>query len=698
MYQVLARKWRPKNFHELVGQTHVTQALTYALDHNQLHHAYLFTGTRGVGKTTIARIFAKSLNCQKNHVSSNPCGECDHCREIDQGSFPDLIEVDAASRTGVDDTRELLNNVPYAPVKGAYKVYLIDEVHMFSASSFNALLKTLEEPPPHVKFILATTDPQKLPATILSRCLQFHLKNMSEQQIVEHLSHILQTEQADFDIEALQLLAQAASGSMRDSLSLLDQALAYGQGNVRTHDVATLLGAIPEPQLLHMLQLLADGKAVELRNILASLDTYAPDYAALLLRFLQQLQKITIASLGAERYTGEISADLHLLAQRLPVELVQLWYQIGNETWQNLPYQPDARMALEMCLLRMIALQPLLPDSDPMQAKLIQEAAPAPTDNVANFISSPSSHQEQLTSDAPLESESTTSQHSAFSEKSASFLGNESTKIVTNATSSDHDALVPFSSAEQAANVSEENGTKNTYDVVEPLPHSAESNHEKPNGSDTLQQQDDHVNLSHTAEQDEEPPPWVSEIIPDDAVPVTQDMTEKESELETSPPSSVQKQDKIDNPIFTSEQNNQTEKKHELLTSMFNNPERWSTFLSGLDLQEYPLLLLENSVPAAWHPPLLSLHTAPSGMVFDQAQNRIQAAAAIGSKMGLACEIEILPVDAIRTPIDYRRQKNAEEQQRAERDFLTHPQVEAAKSVFGADLQVDNIQPLNTQE
>lgn len=652
MYQVLARKWRPKNFHELVGQTHVTQALTYALDHNRIHHAYLFTGTRGVGKTTIARIFAKSLNCQKNHVSSNPCGECDHCKEIDQGRFPDLIEVDAASRSRVEETRELLDNVPYAPVKGQYKVYLIDEVHMFSASSFNALLKTLEEPPPHVKFILATTDPQKLPATILSRCLQFHLKNMSERQISEHLASILQAEHAEYEPDALQLLASAAAGSMRDSLSLLDQALAYGQGHVRTHDVATLLGAVPEPQLLHMLHLLAAGDAGGLRNILESLDEYAPDYAGLLLRLLQQMQKITIAQLGAERYPEEIPAALHALAQRLPVELLQLWYQIGSEAWQNLPYQPDARMALEMSLLRMIALQPLLPTSDPANVRPVREAAPANADLTTSLTDLATGLQNGKTA----ASEASAQAEPAPAEPSPAPVA----PTIPAATPA---ASEPPPQAKPAPAIPAEPPPAPIAN--EPPPW------EEPSAADTPDNGD--------------VPPWVSETIPDDsgstaakkpeAVAAPAVATAPEPATKTAPGKTTDPADLID------------------------NPERWSDFLTTLDLHEYPLLLLENSIPASWQAPLLSLCTAPTGIIFDQAQNREQAAAALSHALGVPCTLEIRPGDGdLKTPIEYRRQKNAAAQQRAEQEFLNHPQVRAAQATFGAALQVDNIQPLNPQE
>ena len=617
-YQVLARRWRPKNFHQLVGQTHVTQALTYALDHNRIHHAYLFTGTRGVGKTTIARIFAKSLNCKTRGVSSEPCGECEHCREIDEGRFPDLIEVDAASRSRVEETRELLDNIPYAPVKGNYKVYLIDEVHMFSASSFNALLKTLEEPPEHVKFILATTDPQKLPTTILSRCLQFHLKNMSERQITDHLAHILDSEHAAYDRDALQLLANAAAGSMRDSLSLLDQALAYGQGEVRSRDVATLLGAVPEPQLNQMLHMLADGNAAGLRQILDALDEYAPDYANLLLRLLQQIQKITIVRLNAERYPGEIPAELHALAARLPVELVQLWYQIGGDTWQNLPYQPDARMALEMSLLRMIALQPLLPDADPQQAPIIHEAAPAAAANDLTAI---------LQDITP-----------------------SGTKAASINTDNDTQTEPPAPSGETT-----------------PLPVAANTEEASPPWEDTSVADDNGI------------PPWVSETIPDESVP-------------TSAPSiaaTTEKKTVADAPACDDAPS---------LELLVDNLERWSSFLTTLDLHEYPLLLLENSIPVAWQAPRLSLQTGTSGIIFDQKQNREQAAAAIAAKLGIDCIIDIQPGDAVTTPIDYRRQQSAAQQKQAETDFHNHPQVQAAQAVFGDSLRVDNIQPTNPSQ
>jgi DNA polymerase-3 subunit gamma/tau len=359
-YQVLARKWRPRKFAEMVGQEHVLRALINALDNNRLHHAYLFTGTRGVGKTTVARIFAKSLNCESG-VSAEPCGECSTCVEIDEGRFVDLIEVDAASRTKVEDTRELLDNVQYAPTRGRYKVYLVDEVHMLSAHSFNALLKTLEEPPPHVKFLLATTDPQKLPATVLSRCLQFNLKRLPVPLIGAHLQQLLTAEAIAYEAAALRLLAHAADGSMRDALSLLDQAIAFGGGSVHEAEVRSMLGSIERGQVIGLLRALAAGDAAGLLRVIEQLSQQTPDYQGLLAELLSGLQQIAIAQsvpAAVDENLEEREAILQL-ARQMDAEDVQLYYQIGLIGRRDLPLSPDQRGGLEMILLRMLAFRPL---------------------------------------------------------------------------------------------------------------------------------------------------------------------------------------------------------------------------------------------------------------------------------------------------------------------------------------------------
>ena len=358
-YQVLARKWRPRSFHTLVGQEHVLRALVNALDNDRLHHAYLFTGTRGVGKTTIARIFAKSLNCEQG-VSSNPCGVCSACTEIDEGRFIDLIEVDAASRTKVDETRELLENVQYAPSRGRYKVYLIDEVHMFSNHSFNALLKTLEEPPPHVKFLLATTDPQKLPVTILSRCLQFNLKRLPLQLITGHLTDVLTREGIEAETPALAELARAADGSMRDALSLLDQAIAFGGGAVREADVRSMLGSIERGQVYAIVRALAQQDGAAVLAEVAQLAELVPDFSNVLAELLSLLQRVAVAQTVPDAVDDSYGdrATVMELAQLLSREDVQLYYQIGLIGRRDLPLSPDARAGLEMILLRMLAFRP----------------------------------------------------------------------------------------------------------------------------------------------------------------------------------------------------------------------------------------------------------------------------------------------------------------------------------------------------
>ncbi|MCG7896850.1 MAG: DNA polymerase III subunit gamma/tau [Candidatus Thiodiazotropha lotti] len=358
-YQVLARKWRPQLFGQLVGQQHVVTALNNALERERLHHAYLFTGTRGVGKTTLARIFAKSLNCEKG-ISAVPCGVCDACREIDEGRFVDLLEVDAASRTKVDQTRELLENVPYAPVRGRYKVYLIDEVHMFSASSFNALLKTLEEPPPHVKFILATTDPQKVPVTVLSRCLQFNLKRLSREQIEGQLRHILGEEKIPFDEESLSLLARGADGSMRDGLSLLDQAIAFGGGEVRGEAVKSMIGVIGSDRIYGLVEALTAGEGASLLDRVSEMAEMAVDFSQALQELLVMLHQIALLQL-VSGYQPDDGYDIERLkgfSEALAAEDVQLYYQVGLMGQQELNLAPDPRSGFEMVLLRMLAFRP----------------------------------------------------------------------------------------------------------------------------------------------------------------------------------------------------------------------------------------------------------------------------------------------------------------------------------------------------
>ena len=417
-YQVLARKWRPNRFGELVGQEHVVTAISNALDNNRLHHAYLFTGTRGVGKTTIARIFSKSLNCEQG-LSAKPCGQCSTCKEIENGNFIDLLEIDAASRTKVEDTRELLDNVQYKPSRGRYKVYLIDEVHMLSKHSFNALLKTLEEPPPHVKFLLATTDPQKLPVTILSRCLQFNLKALSRTQISQQLDFVLGEEGIVFDKEALNQLARAAQGSMRDALSLTDQAIAQGNGVVSLQIVTDMLGLMDKNQVLKLVHSIVQKDSAAVMQQVEFMANQAPDYGLVLAEIMSLLHQIALTQFVPDACKLEtISARaIFQLAKSVPVEQVQLLYQIALTGKKDLPHAADARTGLEMTLLRMLAFCPdnvkmdaldivaLTPEVDGRsQQAAIQETSHTNHVNSGSVVTDPTAHvaDEMAPQDQPL--------------------------------------------------------------------------------------------------------------------------------------------------------------------------------------------------------------------------------------------------------------------------------------------------------
>ncbi|WP_213131852.1 DNA polymerase III subunit gamma/tau [Citrobacter sp. FP75] len=366
-YQVLARKWRPQTFADVVGQEHVLTALANGLSLGRIHHAYLFSGTRGVGKTSIARLLAKGLNCETG-ITATPCGVCDNCREIEQGRFVDLIEIDAASRTKVEDTRDLLDNVQYAPARGRFKVYLIDEVHMLSRHSFNALLKTLEEPPAHVKFLLATTDPQKLPVTILSRCLQFHLKALDVEQIRHQLEHILNEEHIAHEPRALQLLSRAADGSLRDALSLTDQAIASGDGQVSTQAVSTMLGTLDDDQALSLVEAVVAGNGERAMTLVNDAAARGIEWEALLVEMLALLHRIAMVQLSPAALGSDMAAieqRMRELARTVPPTDIQLYYQTLLIGRKELPYAPDRRMGVEMTLLRALAFHPRVPLPEP---------------------------------------------------------------------------------------------------------------------------------------------------------------------------------------------------------------------------------------------------------------------------------------------------------------------------------------------
>ncbi|EAM5629366.1 DNA polymerase III subunit gamma/tau [Salmonella enterica] len=379
-YQVLARKWRPQTFADVVGQEHVLTALANGLSLGRIHHAYLFSGTRGVGKTSIARLLAKGLNCETG-ITATPCGVCDNCREIEQGRFVDLIEIDAASRTKVEDTRDLLDNVQYAPARGRFKVYLIDEVHMLSRHSFNALLKTLEEPPAHVKFLLATTDPQKLPVTILSRCLQFHLKALDVEQIRHQLEHILNEEHIAHEPRALQLLSRAADGSLRDALSLTDQAIASGDGQVSTQAVSAMLGTLDDDQALSLVEAVVDANGERVMSLINEAAARGIEWESLLVEMLSLLHRIAMVQLSPAALGSDMAAieqRMRELARTVPPGDLQLYYQTLLIGRKELPWAPDRRMGVEMTLLRALAFHPRMPLPEPETPRQ-SFAAVAPT-------------------------------------------------------------------------------------------------------------------------------------------------------------------------------------------------------------------------------------------------------------------------------------------------------------------------------
>ena len=402
-YLALARKWRPKAFSEVVGQTHVVQALSNALDSGRIHHAFLFTGTRGVGKTTLARIFAKSLNCE-NGTSAEPCQQCGTCKSIDEGRYVDLIEVDAASRTKVDDTRELLENVQYAATMGKYKVYLIDEVHMLSGHSFNALLKTLEEPPEHVKFLFATTDPQKLPVTVVSRCLQFNLRAMRPEQVENQLVKILSSEGIEFDQTALHAIAKAADGSMRDGLSLLDQAIAQGGGAVKLADVEIMLGTIKAEHSQALLKSLANQNVDQIMQIIGDMADDAVDFSTAIDDILMHLYHVSMAQLAPNSYTASDgnSAIVSQVAQEVDAQTIQLYYQIALIGKRDIALAPSTRVGFEMSLLRMLAFEPgeanavNSPEQSISESQSMNSETPQTTASVAANTAAPSSDPLQL--------------------------------------------------------------------------------------------------------------------------------------------------------------------------------------------------------------------------------------------------------------------------------------------------------------
>ena len=704
-YQVLARKWRPRSFREMVGQTHVLKALINALDHQRLHHAYLFTGTRGVGKTTIARIMAKCLNCEQG-VSSTPCGECSVCREIDEGRFIDLIEVDAASKTKVEDTREMLDNVQYMPTRGRYKVYLIDEVHMLSTSSFNALLKTLEEPPPYVKFLLATTDPQKLPATVLSRCLQFSLKNMPPEPIVGHLQNVLTSENIPFEDDALWLLGRAADGSMRDAMSLTDQAVSFGDGSVLADDVRAMLGTLDQGQIYGVLKALIAGDARAALSAVAHLAEHGPDWAGVLAEILNALHRIAIAQLmpdAIDNGQGDREQVLELAAI-VPAEDVQFYYQLGLIGRRDLPLAPDPRDGFEMVLLRMLAFRPAsLPGTPPTSTLAQPEPANSAADGQnttaqATTTASRSLAQQPALPDTPVASSSQAQVDTVVAE-SASASENP---VTPNAVPVDQAPVAapaeeihapweeqPDSVAIEPPTVAAQPVASSAQDPALTAPASRPATASADAQATTTQQ-------SATVAQAEQPE---HAAYYDDAY--SQALADEAGDDEDEYLASSHYQDYAELPSFSDDEpvqlhGNNVDLQPNIAPASGQAAE-WQTLFAQLNLAGMTHSIAANTVLVEKNADVWLLHLDPNhSALFNKTQlQRINEA--INTHLGAPIELQIeLHTPTEETPALALLRKQAKRQQEAETAIHTDPVVLQLMDTFGATISADSIEPIDS--
>ena len=704
-YQVLARKWRPRSFREMVGQTHVLKALINALDHQRLHHAYLFTGTRGVGKTTIARIMAKCLNCEQG-VSSTPCGECSVCREIDEGRFIDLIEVDAASKTKVEDTREMLDNVQYMPTRGRYKVYLIDEVHMLSTSSFNALLKTLEEPPPYVKFLLATTDPQKLPATVLSRCLQFSLKNMPPEPIVGHLQNVLTSENIPFEDDALWLLGRAADGSMRDAMSLTDQAVSFGDGSVLADDVRAMLGTLDQGQIYGVLKALIAGDARAALSAVAHLAEHGPDWAGVLAEILNALHRIAIAQLmpdAIDNGQGDREQVLELAAI-VPAEDVQFYYQLGLIGRRDLPLAPDPRDGFEMVLLRMLAFRPAsLPGTPPTTTLVQPEPANSAADGQnttaqATTTASRSLAQQPALPDTPVASSSQAQVDTVVAE-SASASENP---VTPNAVPVDQAPVAapaeeihapweeqPDSVAIEPPTVAAQPVASSAQDPALTAPASRPATARADAQATTTQQ-------SATVAQAEQPE---HAAYYDDAY--SQALADEAGDDEDEYLASSHYQDYAELPSFSDDEpvqlhGNNVDLQPNIAPASGQAAE-WQTLFAQLNLAGMTHSIAANTVLVEKNADVWLLHLDPNhSALFNKTQlQRINEA--INTHLGAPIELQIeLHTPTEETPALALLRKQAKRQQEAEAAIHTDPVVLQLMDTFGATISADSIEPIDS--
>ena len=713
-YQVLARKWRPRSFREMVGQTHVLKALINALDHQRLHHAYLFTGTRGVGKTTIARIMAKCLNCEQG-ISSTPCGECSVCREIDEGRFVDLIEVDAASKTKVEDTREMLDNVQYMPTRGRYKVYLIDEVHMLSTSSFNALLKTLEEPPPYVKFLLATTDPQKLPPTVLSRCLQFSLKNMPPEPIVGHLQNVLTSENIPFEDDALWLLGRAADGSMRDAMSLTDQAVSFGNGSVLADDVRAMLGTLDQGQIYGVLKALLAGDAREALRATAHLAEHGPDWAGVLAEILNALHRIAIAQLmpdAIDNGQGDREQVLELAAL-VPPEDVQFYYQLGLIGRRDLPLAPDPRDGFEMVLLRMLAFRPAsLPGTAPTTPLLqpqpsssvttgstgstLEQAAPLPTSQGSQLAPAPMAAEEQqpVVASAPAQAEqvpSASATSTAVHNKPAAIASGDADLAEQEIHAPWEEAPLNTALAVEAEAVQAEPAV-----TLKPAPVEGASAEQGAQATEAPAPEEYHAVTEASAPADNQHAPYYEEAY-------SQALAAEADEEDEDYLDSSHFQDYAELPAFSDDEPafvqgaRATEDLKPHIPVATGLAEEWQKLFLQLKLAGMTHSIAANTVlidkkPDAW---LLHLDPNHSALFNKTQQQRINDAinTALGASIALHIELQTPEQE---TPALALLRKQAKRQHEAEAAIHADPVVLQLMDTFGAIISADSIEPLDS--
>ena len=694
-YQVLARKWRPQDFHSLVGQEHVLRALVHALDEQRLHHAYLFAGTRGVGKTTIARILARCLNCEQG-ISSTPCGTCSSCVEISEGRFVDLIEVDAASRTKVEDTRELLENVQYAPTRGRFKVYLIDDVHMLSTSSFNALLKTLEEPPPHVKFLLATTDPHKLPITVLSRCLQFNLKNMPAEQVAGHLRNVLTQEQISFDEAAIWQLGRAAKGSMRDALSLTDQAIAFCGGELGESAVNQMLGSIDQGRVVALVQALQNGDGASLLQQVADLAEQGQSFVVALEELLSLLHQVAVSQVVPDAPVAVQfdQAMVRNLAQTMTAADVQLFYQMGTVAHKDLALAPDVRNGFEMALLRMLAFRPQVSADQvktiQMGANVAPAAMPAPTaivqapvqDTVAESVE-PVEEEPEPVADAVVEQ-----QPAPAIEAEAPQEETPVAAVVEPESEPEPEAVPvqePADIAVEPAVVEQPVETSSADQVVGHVDHAGES-----------------IPLvADVPPWEETPTGWQGEA-PSQAIAEPQPQVEAAVEVPAAP--APMAFELADEPVVEAEQ---AEPQQVVPEQVAQTPTvRWT--LADLDQSNWPNIFRDLSVDGLTRAIAsnmvfakrngtqltFTLEQGQSSMLNAAHQGRIRQALEAMFECDLQLAIDIGTPD-METPYARRERRLAEHQQQAVESLQQDPYVQQLEQAFNGQLDLGSIEPVN---